>query len=95
LPDAADPEASLYAAAHRAHFVAHDPAAALGYWDAYLARYPQGRFAPEARYNRALALVRLGRRQEAAAALAPFASGAYGDYRRSEARELLDALGER
>jgi hypothetical protein len=85
-------EATLYAAAHRAHFVSHDPGAALAAWDAYLAAYPNGRFALEARYNRALSLVRLGRLAEARAALAPFADGTAGGYRRREARELLDAL---
>ncbi len=85
-------EESMYEAAHRAHFVTRDPAAALRGWDEYLAEYPAGRFAPEARYNRALTLVRLGRIEEARAALAPFAEGAYGGYRRAEAREVLDAL---
>jgi len=45
----------------------------------------------EARYNRAICLVRLGRRAGARAALAPFASGAYGGYRQEDARALLDA----
>jgi hypothetical protein len=85
-------EQSLYAAAHSAHFVEHDPAAALRGWDAYLAAYPNGRFALEARYNRAISLVRLGRRDDARAALAPFAHGDHAGYRQHEARELLDAL---
>jgi hypothetical protein len=82
----------LYAQAHRAHFVDRDPAAALRAWDVYLAAAPDGPLAPEARYNRALALVRLGRRAEAREALAPFAAGAYGGYRAAEARALIDAL---
>lgn len=85
-------EQSLYATAHQAHFVDRDPAAALRAWDAYLVAHPDGRFAIEARYNRAISLVRLGRRSEARDALAPFAEGKYGGYRRAEARELLDAL---
>jgi hypothetical protein len=89
---AAGAEETLYAAAHHAHFVARDPAAALRGWDAYLAAYPQGRFTLEARYNRGLSLVRLGRTAEASAALAPFADGTLGGYRQREARELLDAL---
>jgi hypothetical protein len=95
VPEAgeADRDLVLYAAAHRAHFVDHDPAAALRAWDAYLAAEPSGRFAPEAHYNRAIALLRLSRRAEARDALAPFASGAYGDYRREDARRLLEALG--
>jgi hypothetical protein len=61
-------------------------------WDAYLSAAPRGRFAPEARYNRALTLIRLGRRDEAREALRPFAEGAHGDYRRDEAARLIDAL---
>ncbi len=85
-------EEDLYASAHRAHFVRHDPGAALRRWDAYLAAYPQGRFALEARYNRALTLVRVGRGEEARLALAPFAEGREGGYRQREARELLNAI---
>jgi len=85
-------EQSLYATAHEAHFVAHDSATALRGWDAYLAAHPDGRFAMEARYNRAICLVRLGRRREAREALAPFAAGKHGGYRKNEASELLDAL---
>ena len=87
-----DHETPLYEAAHAAHFVDRDPAKALAGWDAYLAAYPSGRFAPEAKYNRALSLLRLGRRDEAKEGLAPFADGAHGDYRKREAKKLLDAL---
>ena len=89
---ATDVEESLYADAHKAHFVARDPVAALRGWDAYLRTYPDGRFALEARYNRALTLVRLGQVAEARAALAPFADGLTGGYRQREARALLDVL---
>jgi hypothetical protein len=88
----ADVEEALYAGAHHAHFVARDPAAALRAWDDYLVAYPAGRFSLEARYNRALALVRLGRTDEARAALTPFADGRSGGYRQAEARSLLDAM---
>jgi hypothetical protein len=71
--------------------VARDPAA-LAAWDAYLRVAERGVLIPEARYNRALCLVRLGRSAEARVALAPFARGDFGEYRRSEARALLDAL---
>ena len=87
-----DAEEALYSAAHRLHFVDHDPPGALKGWDAYLSAYPGGRFALEARYNRALTLVRLDRRDEARAALAPFADGTYGGYRQREAEVLLEAL---
>jgi hypothetical protein len=88
----ADPASDLFAEAHRLHFVAKDPARALPAWDAYLAASPRGRFVPEARYNRALALVRLGRTAEAQRELEAFARGDYGNYRRDEARALVDAL---
>ncbi|MGK4004091.1 hypothetical protein WMF31_15765 [Sorangium sp. So ce1036] len=83
---------ALYQAAHRAHFVDRDPAAALAAWDTYLAAAPRGRFAVEAQYNRALCLVRLGRAAEARRALEPFARGAFGGYRQTESRSLLEAL---
>lgn len=85
-------ELALYREAHRAHFDRHDCQAAVLGWERYLAEAPQGRFTLEARYNRALCLVRIGRHREAAAALTPFAEGFYGDYRRADARALLDAL---
>jgi len=91
--EAADPEDTLYRDAHRAHFVDKDPARALRAWDAYLAAYPSGRYVLEAKYNRALDLVRLGRKDDARAALAPFARGEMNGYRQSEARQILDALG--
>ncbi len=87
---------ALYREAHRAHFADHDYADALTLWNAYLARFPTGIFALEARYNRAISLVRLGRKQEAAQALSPFAKGELkGAYRRDEARALLDALNKK
>jgi hypothetical protein len=67
-------------------------ARALAAWDAYLRVADKGVLVPEARYNRALCLVRLGRSAEARSALQPFAHGAYGDYRRAEARALLAKL---
>jgi hypothetical protein len=72
---------------------AHDPAA-LPAWDAYLRVAERGVLVPEARYNRALCLVRLGRRAEARAALQPFARGEFGGYRRAEAEALLRALAQ-
>jgi len=91
-PEATDPAHELYRVAHQSHFVDHDFASALRAWDAYLAAAPSGRFAPEARYNRALCLVRLGRKDDAERALRPFADGAYGAYRRDEAKALIEAL---
>jgi hypothetical protein len=89
----ANPDLALYREAHQLHFKAQAHARALAVWDAYLARFPAGMFAVEARYNRAICLVRLGRRREAIDALEPFAAGRVGGgYRREEAHELLDAL---
>lgn len=86
-----DTDGDLYRLAHEAHFAAHDYGRALAGWDAYLKAAPRGRFATEARYNRAICLLRLGRDTEARQALEPFASGKLG-YRQNEARELLDEL---
>jgi TolA-binding protein len=93
-PPTADVDAELtaYGAAHAAHFGRKDPAQAVRLWTAYLQRYPKGRFVPEAAYNRALTLVRLGRDEQAVAALKPIAAGRFGDYRREEAEALLGAL---
>jgi hypothetical protein len=92
VASAPDPELELYRAAHRAHFQEQDTLRALGGWNAYLEQNPNGRFVLEARYNRALCLVRLGRKDEARAALSPFANGSFGGYREREAKELIEAL---
>ena len=88
-PDAA--ERAAYARAHVAHFAGTSWQRALTAWDDYLGSYPRGTFAPEARFNRALCLIRLERFGMAKQALRPFAAGAVGrGYRTSEARTLLD-----
>jgi hypothetical protein len=88
---------ALYRTAHAAHFKASDPVAALAAWDAYLAERPHGRFAIEARYNRALVLIRLDRIDDARVELEPFAAGAVGyqGYRQHDAEALIEALGRR
>jgi hypothetical protein len=87
-------ELSLYRHAHALYFVGHDFDAALAAWDAYLRAAPEGTFAREARYNRALCLLRIGRRREGLEALAPFAEEPGGaPYRQSAAKALIDALG--
>ena len=86
-----DPAEDLYRAAHEAHFRGGNPSAAIAAWDKYLAAAPNGRFAPEARFNRAMALLRAGRRAEGLSALEPFANGSFGGYRKQEAQRLLDA----
>jgi hypothetical protein len=86
-----DADGDLYRLAHEAHFTSHDYGRALEGWNAYLQAAPGGRLATEARYNRAICLLRLGRDAEARQALEPFASGKMG-YRQNEARELLEEL---
>ncbi len=89
------PVEALYRRAHELHFHGADHAAALAAWDAYLAAEPSGRFVAEARYNRALLLIRLARYADARAALAPYARGEVaGGYRRAEAERLLERLPE-
>ncbi len=85
-------ERRAYDVAHALHFIQRSSDRAIGAWDAYLSAYPNGRFALEASYNRAICLVRLGRTQEARSALEPFATGARGGYRQREAAALIEAL---
>lgn len=85
-------ELAAYERAHRVHVAANDAASALAHWDRYLADFHDSPWEPEARYNRALCLVRLGRNDEAQRALSPFAHGAYGGYHEREAKALLAAL---
>lgn len=91
---AAPPVEGVYRRAHELHFHGGDPAAALAAWDAYLAAEPDGRFAVEASYNRALVLVRLGRYAQAREALAAFARGDVvpAGYRQAEAAQLVQRL---
>lgn len=91
---APDPAHELYRAAHQAHFGGGDWQRALTAWEAYLRAAPRGRLAPEARYNRALCLARLGRTAAAREALEPFARASAGSYRQREASELLAVLAE-
>jgi hypothetical protein len=84
-----------YRVAHRRHFVEQNYGAALAAWDDYLQSAPNGTLAIDARYNRAIALLRLNRRAEAAAALSPFARGEVGaGYRREQAGALLSAIAD-
>ncbi len=91
--DAVADEDALYRAAHDAHFRRRDYAAAVVGWDRYLAvAGPGSRMLIEARYNRGIALARLGRTDDAIRALEPFASGDYGQYRRQDAERIIEAL---
>ena len=94
IPTEADDAHAVYRRAHHAQFRDDDSARALAGYEEYLARQPGGRFAVDARYNRALCLVRLGRVAEARSVLDAFAGGAFGGYRQRDAARLLLALGE-
>jgi hypothetical protein len=83
-------ELALFRRAQRLHLT-RDPRA-LSAWDDYLRIAGKGALAPEAKYNRALCLIRLGREAEAKRGLTPFAEGEYGSYRRTEAKSLIDAI---
>jgi hypothetical protein len=85
---------ALYRTAHELHFRGGDAAKALAAWDAYLAAEPSGRFLVEAKYNRAIVLVKLKRYDEAKSALGPFARGEVkpSGYRQAEAKALLDRI---
>ena len=87
-----DAELAAYRVAHEAHFHGDDPAAALAAWDAYLAAYPGGNFAVDARYDRALALIKLQRYDDARRALAPFVAAPAGSYHQADAAKLTGAL---
>jgi hypothetical protein len=88
------PVEARYRRAHDLHFHGGDPAVTLAAWDAYLAAEPSGRFSVDARYNRALLLIRLRRYAAARDALAPFARGEVepAGYRQPEAEQLLERL---
>jgi len=91
--DAMSADLAAYRRAHTLHFVEKRWDAALDAWNAYLTVNPKGTFALEARYNKAICLVKLGRKAEARVALTPFADGLVGGgYRQTEAKSLLDAL---
>lgn len=81
-----------YRRAHRLHFQVRDYAQALSAWTEYLRAAPRGRFATEARYNRALCYVRLGQQAAARRELRPFAEGRYAGYRQQEAIKLVKVL---
>lgn len=86
-------ELALFRRAQKLH-TAKDRGA-ISAWDDFLRVAPKSPLATEARYNRALGLIRAGRSDDAREALAPFASGDMGGYRKREAAELIEALDDR
>jgi TolA-binding protein len=85
----------VYERAHRSHFHQDHAAEALRLWEAYLEQFPSGRFLPEARFNRAVCLVRLDKLAQARETLAQIlAQGTTSDATEQAAR-LLAKLGHR
>lgn len=85
-------ERELFSRAHRSHFDGGTSSEALRHWNEYLAAYPHGRFVPEARFNRALTLIRLGDLARARGILERFSRGDFGAARRAQAAELLELI---
>jgi TolA-binding protein len=87
-----EPEIAAFRAANDLDLKQRNLAGALSAYRLYARDYPTGRFVPEARYNAAIILVKLGKRDEARRELTPFASGKYGAHRQARAAKLLEAL---
>jgi len=92
-PTSFDPEDIMFEQVRKAHDsvpIEDD----LAGWERYLSSYPDGRFAPEARYRRALALARLGRGTEALSAFLWFTDREEGGSRREDALRWIRALSQ-
>lgn len=83
---------ALFRQAQKLHFDQKNWQLALAAWQAYLDAAPNGELAPEARWNRAVCLVRLHKKQKAIQALKPFALAPLGSYRQADALALLEEL---
>jgi tetratricopeptide (TPR) repeat protein len=81
-----------YREAERLQFDEKDYARALEAWDRYVPLAGKSPLLVDAKWQRALCLVRLGRSDEARSALEPFAHGDLGAYRQSEAQTILGTL---
>jgi TolA-binding protein len=86
-------ELDLYERAHRAHFHEGSARAALRLWNEYLARFPHGRLLPEAQFNRAVCLVRLGDIERAREILLRLTAAPGSDHPKEQAEKLLAKLG--
>lgn len=83
-------ELRLYREAREAFMNGGENARVLKLWDRYLAEFPAGTFVPEARFSRAVCLLRLGHKSQAKSELEVFSNGS--GYRKREAQELLSTL---
>ncbi len=90
-PPARDPELAMYAEAHAIHFRDRDMAAALDAWNRYLAAAPDGKLAPEARFNRVVALVKLERWSDASDALDALADSSFRAAELARLREVVSS----
>ena len=90
---ASDPQDALFDEVRRTQARAR-PGEALAGWERYLAAFPHGRFAPEARFGRAVALAKLGRNAEASQAFLWFAEGTEDGYRAAESVRWMYAIAE-
>jgi hypothetical protein len=90
---ASDPQDALFDEVRRTQARVR-PEEALAGWERYLAAYPHGRFAPEARFGRAVALAKLGRNAEASQAFLWFAEGTEDGYRAAESVRWMYAIAE-
>lgn len=90
-PLSSDEQRTRFRDAHRLQYTA-PPAVVLEAWDRFLRDVPTGAFADEARYYRALSLARLGRLDEARAALEAIAAGRHGERHRGDAARVLRQL---
>jgi tetratricopeptide (TPR) repeat protein len=95
-PSASNDDARLalqaYREAEHLQFESKDYAGALDAWDRYLAKAGASPLLFDAQYDRGLCLMHLGRKDEARAALTPFATATPGSYRQAEAKTLLETL---
>lgn len=87
-----DPDLALYRKAHELHFHEASAARALAAWEEYLKAFPHGTFAPEARFNRAICLLRLGWHERARLELEKIAENPSGPFAR-EAQSILAGPG--
>ncbi len=85
---------SEYQAAYHMQFVEKNLERAVEMWSQYL-QLGDIVLSVDARFNRAVALARLIRTNDASSELTPFANGEYGGYRQNEAKRILRWLSSR